>query len=470
MPCGDAQTNAQSLDSTLKARRSMAHIQDYIARLEDGYRAATPRSRELFERSLVHMPGGAKGAYYYKPYPLAMERGEGCHLHDVDGRSYVDFTNHHTSLIVGHRHPAVLAAVDKQMQKGITLSAPVGIESENAAEICSRVPSVEKLRFCNSGTEATLHAIRLARGLTDRPKIAKFEGGYHGSHDTVEISVAPPLDRAGPADAPIAVPQVKGISPRALEEIVLLPYGDEAAVEKLVVENREELACVMYDPKAGIMPQKPAFAQFLRRITEENDILLIFDEIVGFSTGRSGLHGRLGIKPDLSTYGKIVGGGFPVGAFGGRADIMELLDGTKAPSGFFQSGSFSAHPLGMAAGLATLQQLTTEAFAHLENLSERLCNGLNGLFEEDAFEAQAVHNGAVFSIHFTKDELINYRSIAAADKTMSYPIFLSLLEEGYLLSYGMAMNSISLPTRERDIDGLIAAFGRLIRNMKGASR
>ena len=218
------------------------------------------------------------------------------------------------------------------------------------------------------------------------------------------------------------------------------------------------------------MPQKPAFAQFLRRITEENDILLIFDEIVGFSAGRSGLHGRLGIKPDLSTYGKIVGGGFPVGAFGGRADIMELLDGTKTDSGFFQSGSFSGHPLGMAAGLATLQQLTTEAFAHLETLSERLCNGLNGLFEEEAFEAQAVHNGAVFSIHFTRDELVNYRSIAGANKAMSYPIFLTLLEEGYLLSYAMAMNSISLPTQESDIDGLIEAFGRAIRNLKGASR
>ena len=443
-------------------------MKEHVAALEAQYQASTPRSKEFFERSLADMPGGAKGAYYYKPYPLTMERGEGCCLHDVDGRRYVDFTNHHTSLIVGHRHPAVLEAVDRQIQKGITLGAPVGIEAEHAAEICQRVPSVEKVRFCNSGTEATLHAVRLARGLKERPKIAKFEGGYHGSHDAVEISVAPPLDKAGPADAPVPVPNVKGISPRALEEVVLLPYGDEQAVEKLINEHRDELACVMYDPKAGIMPQKPAFAQFLRRLTEENDILLIFDEIVGFSAGRSGLHGRLGIEPDLTTYGKIVGGGFPVGAFGGRADIMDLLDGTK-PAGFFQSGSFSGHPVGMAAGLATLQQLTPEAFANLENLSERLCNGLNRLFDNESFAAQAVHNGAVFSIHFTKEELVNYRSIAGADKTLGYPIFLSLLEQGYLLNCGMGMNSISLPTQESDIDGLIDACGRAIRNLKGAS-
>ena len=434
--------------------------------LEAEYRAATPRSRELFEQSLKATPGGAKGAYYYKPYPLSMERGEGCHVWDADGRKYVDFVNHHTALIVGHRNPAVIEAVERQLDRGIILGAPVGIESEHAEELCRRVKSLDKVRFCNSGTEATLHAVRLARGFKERPKIAKFEGGYHGTHDAVEISVVPPLDQAGPADAPLPVPGVKGMSSGVTEEIVILPYNDTDAVERLVRQHKDELACVLYDPKAGIMPQRPEFAQFVREVTAANDVLLIFDEIVGFSASRGGLQERLGIAPDLTAFGKIVGGGFPVAAFGGRGDIMDLLDPMKGVSGFGQSGTFSAHHLGMAAGHATLKQLTSEAFTHLESLGERLCSGLNHLFTEENVEAQAVRDGSIFSIHFTREELLNYRVMARANKSMAYPIFLSLVADGYYVGAGLGMLGISLPTQETHIDGLIEAVGRALQRLK----
>jgi glutamate-1-semialdehyde 2,1-aminomutase len=183
----------------------------------DAYRAATPKSNEAFERARCTMPGGAKGAYFYTPYPLTMQRGEGCYLYDVDERQYLDFANHHTAQILGHSHPSVIAAVQAQLAQGIVLGAPTGSETALAEEICRRVASVERIRFCNSGTEATLHAVRLARGFSQRPNIAKFEGGYHGSHDAVEISVAPSLELAGPADAPNAVPGVRGISIHAAE-------------------------------------------------------------------------------------------------------------------------------------------------------------------------------------------------------------------------------------------------------------
>ena len=290
------------------------------------------------------LPGGVKGAYFYPPYPLTMERSEGCYVYDADGRQLVDFVNHHTALILGHRHPAVLAAIEKQLERGIVLSASGGTEVELAEEMVRRVPALERIRFCCSGTEATLHAIRLARGYSGRPKIAKFAGGYHGSHDAVELSVTPPLGQAGPENAPHAVPSAGGISPHAAEEIVILPYNDEAAVAKLVRQHRDELAALICDAKPGILETRREFLAEVRQIARANDVLFIFDEVVGFRLGPGGMQEYYGLTPDLTTYGKIIGGGFPVGAFGGRKDLMDLLDNTQGPTGFFQSGTFSAHP------------------------------------------------------------------------------------------------------------------------------
>ena len=435
------------------------------ATLEKKYTESSPRSRQLFERGTEVMPGAAKGAYYHKPHPLTMERGEGCYLWDVDGRRFTDFVNHHTGQIVGHRHPAVMAAIEAQLAKGVVLGAPVGLEAEVAAAICRRVPSVESVRFCNSGTEATLHAIRLARGTTGRNMIAKFEGGYHGQHDAVEISVGPPLDQAGPATAPTPVPQVKGIAARAVDEIVILPYNDNESVQRLIEQHKDTLACVMFDPKAGIMPQKPEFARFVRQVTADNDILMVFDEIVGLGTGYGGLQKRFGVEPDLTCFGKIVGGGFPVGAFGGRADLMERFDPTKGATGFFQSGTYSGHPVTMAAGLAALELLDEKAFDHLGRLGLRLCAGLNELFRSAGFAAQAVHDGPIFSLYFSTDELLDYRALSALDRQLNFPVFLALLEEGYHLSYALGMQTVSLPMQDEHVDGLIGAMGRVVERL-----
>ena len=437
-------------------------IDSITAELEESFRTHSPRSRERFERGREFMAGAAKGAYFYRPYPLTMERGEGCYLYDVDGRRFVDCANHHTTQILGHNHPAVVAAVQAQLERGIALGTPAGVEAGLCEEMCRRVASVERIRYCNSGTEATLHPIRLARGFSGRPKIAKFEGGYHGSHDAVEISVSPPLDKAGPADAPHSVPTAGGMAPHAAEDVVVLPYDDEKAVERLVKQHREELACVIFDPKAGIWPQRREFVQAVRRITRENDVLLIFDEIVGFRVGTGGLQEYYGIDPDLTSYGKVVGGGFPAGAFGGRADIMDLLDNSQGSTGFFQSGSFSAHPMVMVAGRATLEQLTPAAFAHLNGLGERLRAGLEGLFERENIAAQVVTLGSLFSIYFTSAELNNHRNVSRADTKMLHPVFLALLEQGYFLSHTLGMNALSLPMDETHVDGLVEAVGQAI--------
>ena len=443
-------------------------LNEVTSSLEAAYCAATPCSQEWFARVCGVMPGGAKGGYFYKPYPLTMVRGEGCYLYDVDGRRYVDFANHHTAQILGHNHPAVMEAVRRQLERGIVLGAPVGVEAELAEELVRRVPSLEQIRFCNSGTEATLHAIRLARGFSGRPKIAKFEGGYHGSHDVVEISVTPSLDSAGPDSAPYSVPTAGGISPHASKEVVVLPYDDEPAVERLLRQHRRELACVIFEPRAGILAQRREFIQALHKMTQSNDILLILDEVASFRVGPGGMQEYCGITPDLTTFGKIIGGGFPVGAFGGRADIMGLLDGTQA--GFSQSGTFSAHPVAMAAGLATLKQLTPEAFAHLNTLGDRLCAGLKDLFDQKKqIAARAVGIGSMFGIHFTEEEVTHYRALARTDKTMVRPVYLALLEQGYYPSHVMCMNTLSLPMDASHVDGFIEALGNALDRVTGRS-
>lgn len=439
--------------------------------LEDRYRQRNPRSLELYERHRSTTPGGvAKGAYYYNPFPLTMERGEGCYLWDVDGHRYVDFVNHHTGQVLGNNHPAVVEAVKQQMERGIAVGAPMGVEKELCAELCRRVKTIERVRFCNSGTEATLHAVRLARGFSGRPKIAKFEGCYHGSHDAVEISVAPPLEQAGPAEEPAAVVQTGGMSPHAVEEIVILPLNDIDNTERLIARHRDELACVLLEPKAGILDIPGKFIQAVREITRKNDVLLIFDEIVAFRVGMGGAQEYYGIDPDLTAFGKIVGGGFPVGAFGGRADLMDMFDPT-AGKGMGQSGTFSAHPLTMAAGLAMLRELTPEAYDHLNGLGDRLSGGLNEMFERNGIDAVALNTGSVFSVYFTSNgKPGSYRDLGGVDKSMAHPIFLALLEQGYFLGFGLGMCAVSLPTEAGHVDGLVNAFESAVEVVKSEQR
>ncbi len=426
------------------------------------YREATPESRRRFEAARASTAGAVKGAYFHAPWPLSMERGQGCHLVDVDGNRYVDFNNHHTAQILGHGNAAVSAAVQEQLERGVVLGGQAGAEVELAAEMCRRVASVERIRFTNSGTEATLHAVRLLRGVSGRPRVAKFEGAYHGSHDAVEISVAPPLDKAGPASAPVAVAGTGGISPGALAEALILPYDDETAVEDLLKAHRHEVGCVLLDPKFGILPQRPEFIRFVREITRDLDMLLMFDEIVGFRMGPGGLQAHYGIDPDVTTFGKMVGGGFPVGAFGGRADLMDRFDNTGSPTGFSQSGTFSAHPVTAAAGLATLRQLTPEAFDHLNGLGERLGAGLGEVFERRGAAVELVVTGSVFSFHFLEPPLRTWRDMARGDRGRGSGVFLSVLLQGYLLSHSMGMNALSLPMEAGHVDGLVEAFDRAL--------
>ena len=427
--------------------------------LEERYIRRNPNSRELFERHRDATPGGfAKGSYYFAPFPIAMERGDGCFLWDVDGHRYLDCANHHTALVLGHNHPRVAAAVQRQLARGGALGAPVGIETELCAELCRRVASLERVRFCNSGTEATLHAVRLARAFTGRPRIAKFEGCYHGSHDAVEISVSPPLERAGPAATPRAFAQALGMSPGALAEALILPLDDAGAARRLVRAHAGELACILLEPRAGVLDLAPEFVREVRRVARDCGVPFIFDEIVAFRMAWGGAQQHYAIDPDLTAFGKIVGGGFPVGAFGGRAELMDLLDPARG-QGSGQSGTYSAHPVTMAAGLATLRALTPDAVAHLNALAERLVGGLDAMFARRAFAAAAFNAGSVFGVRLGAGGAPrSYRAALGTDQQRTRGVFLSLLEQGYYLPAGLTMASLSTPMQPAHVDGLVAAF------------
>ena len=434
-----------------------------IEALEADYAARNPRSRRQYERGRTVMPGGvAKGAYFSKPYPLFLVSGEGCYVTTLDGQRLLDCANHHTAGILGHRHPAVMEAVQEQLARGFALGGPTTVEYELAREMTERVPSLERVRFAGSGGEAAQNVLRLVRGWTGRQKIAKFEGAFHGRVDALEVSVGPPLDEAGPQSAPRAVPQGRGFERGAAEDTVILPYSHPEAVERLLVQHRDELAAVWLDPRAGILDADREFIRHMRLITEELDLLLVMDEVVAFRVGPGGLQEQCGIRPDLTTFGKIIGGGFPIGAFGGRADLMDLLDDARGGTGYMHSGTFHGHPVALAAGLATLRTLTPAAYEHLAALGDALRTEANALFGRLGVAAQAVGDGSLFGIHFTAEPLRDYRSLATADGEQAYRVYLQLLAQGVMLSSGLGMCALSLPMDRSHVAAVLTALERAV--------
>ncbi len=405
------------------------------------------------------MPAGViKGEYWLPPYPFYVDRSEGCYLWDLDGRQIVDFACHHTAMILGHTPPLVLEAVQREVERGIALSAPTAIEAEIADELVKRVPSVEKVRFCNSGSEATQHAARLLRAYTGKPKIAKFEGAFQGSNDALEISYNPPLDSAGPTDAPAAVQTQAGMPPGAEDNVVVLPYSNEKAVERILTEHRDELAGVFYDAKPGMFDIPKDFHVFVRRLARELGMLFVMDEVISFAVGYGGYQRKYGLEADLTVFGKIVGGGFPVGAVGGRDDLMDAFDNSKPSNRTTMSGTFSGNNFTLAAGLATMRAMTLEVYEHIERLRARLHKGLVDLFTRANVPFQAVSEGSVLSFYLTDQPVIDYRSSLTADSLLTERIRLGLLFQGYNLRVGLVRTALSYPMTVDDIDGLLVAF------------
>jgi glutamate-1-semialdehyde 2,1-aminomutase len=429
------------------------------------YLAKTSRSRALHEEALAVMPGGnSRTTTFFDPYPFYLERGQGAHIWDADGVDRLDFNGNYTSLILGHAAPDVVKAAQEAAARGLSFPGPTEYEVRLAEILTRRIPTLEQVRFTNSGTEATMNAVRLARAFTGRSKLAKFEGAFHGTHDWVMVSVTPDPKAAGGRRRPKPVAWSEGIPPSVLKHTVVLPWNDADACEAILAKEAAGVAALIVDPflcNAGLLPPAPGFLERLREVTARHGIVLIFDEVISFRLAPGGAQERLGIRPDLTTLGKIIGGGLAVGAFGGRADIMSAYDPRRGGPRISQGGTFNANPVTMAAGIATMNALTPEAYARLDALGERLRGGVARLLQNTRKRGQVTGVGSLFWLHWTTGPLGDYRSTRGKDTDTAMRVFLGLLNEG-ILTTQRGLGACSLAMTDEDIDRFVNALARVL--------
>ncbi|MDI9644825.1 MAG: glutamate-1-semialdehyde 2,1-aminomutase [Candidatus Verstraetearchaeota archaeon] len=389
------------------------------------------RSRELFERAKNIFPGGVNSPVRaFEPHPFFVTGAKGSRLYGADGEAYIDYCMAYGALLLGHAHPAVIDSVMAQLPKGTLYGAPTELEIRFGELIREAFPSMEMLRLANSGTEATMHAIRAARGFTGRKKIIMFEGCYHGAHDAV-------LVRAGSGAATFGVPASLGVPEEAAQNTIILPYNDIGALEGAIEREGDEIAAAIVEPvmgNAGLIPPKSEFLERLRRVTEAHGIVLIFDEtITGFRLAIGGAQERYGLKADLTTLGKIIGGGFPIAAFGGRREIMESL----SPVGrVYQAGTFSGNPASVAAGISVLQVLREaggKAYQDLERGSRRLQVELTDLAADLRLGVQVHGIASMFQVFFTPHPVTDYSSAKLSDTKKFRAYFQGLLKQGIFI-------------------------------------
>jgi glutamate-1-semialdehyde 2,1-aminomutase len=381
---------------------------------EREYRRRTPASERFFLEARRYLPGGdSRSTLFYRPYPAAFARGDGCRVTDLDGNVLLDFTGNHSALVHGYAHPAVAGAARRQLEAGTCFPGPTEPQLRLARLLRERVPSIELVRFTNSGTEASLNAIRAARAFTGRRAIAWARGGYHGTLD---------------------------------ETPLVLPFDDPDAAAGLLEAAGAEVAAVLVEPVQGAAGMIPASAEYLRRLREVTSrlgILLIFDEVVSFRVAWGGAQEHFGVTPDLTILGKLIGGGFPLGAFGGRADVMALFDPSDGPPAVPHPGSYNANPMSLAAGAATLELLTREVLARLNGAGDELRRRLSGVFEGAGVPAQITGLGSLFAIHPTH-------------RTLRHRLFLGLYNEGVLIDPRGA-GTLSTALTETEIDRFLEA-------------
>ncbi len=424
--------------------------------LERLFVESRPKSAALFESGKDVMPGGGMKSLGYSP-PLYIERAEDCYLYDIDGYRYVDWINNACTLVLGHSPKGVMSALSDIVNNGIVFGAPNTFEKPIAEHICQRIPSIEKVRFTNSGTEAVMNALRLARAYTGKPKIAKFEGGFHGTTDDAEISIAPALDDAGSDEAPNAVAEYKGINQATVDNIVVMPYNDPEAVDLILSENQEEIAAVIYDPKSGNYEIPHEFLRFVVDKCKELGILFIMDEVKSLRVSYGGFQELAGVDPDITTLGKLVGGGMPVGAFGGKSHIMDMMSGGSISSG----GTYSANPMTLAAGLAHMEEATPEVYVHLKALGERLRDGLEDVFARSNVAARVVYTENIMSAHMTADPVRNYRDIVKFDRDMRRRLMLGMFLEGHYARELQEMTTSAAMTNET-VDDFLASLEKVL--------
>lgn len=416
-------------------------------------------SQELYRESQRYLVKGVNSPVRaMKPYPFFVDHGEGCWLYEVNGTGYVDYCLAYGPLILGHANPAVMDAVKEQLSKGTVYGTPTKIEIDLAKKVVSHVPSAEMVRFVSTGTEATMSALRLARGFTGRNKFVKIEGAFHGAHDYV-------LVKAGSGATTHGTPNSAGIPPETTQNTLLAPFNDEEAIERIVKEE-DDIACIMIEPIIGnagcIMPKK-GYLEFLREITRERDILLIFDEVItGFRLALGGAQERYGVTPDITTLGKIMGGGLPMGCIAAGEEIMEHM----APSGkVYQAGTFNGNPLSVTAGLAALGQLEKQGrYERLEAMGLKMRKGLEEVATDVGLDHRVYGAGSMYQIYFTDTDVTDYESALKADKDIFLRYQQELLKKGVFLPPSQyECNFLSTAHSEDIIEGTLEKMEESLR-------
>jgi len=413
------------------------------------------------------MPGGnTRHTVYRTPHQVYALRGHGCRITDVDGIERIDAVGNFTALIHGYGSERVKEAAQRQIEEGTCFGMPTESEICLSEILCERLKSVEQLRYTNSGTEAVMNTIKAARAYTGRSRFAKCEGAYHGTYDPAETSQEARPENWGDIDNPVSVPTAKGTPQGVLDDVVVIPFNNVSMADAILRRNGNALAAVLVDVmpnRAGLVPATPEFLQMLRRVTREIGALLILDEIITFRLGYNGAQGRFNVDPDLTALGKVIGGGFPIGAIGGRKEVMSVFDPTLGPPAVPHGGTFSANPMSMTAGIAALEDLTPASFEYLERLGEQFDAGVNDCFRRNGVAGQVTGLGSLRRIHMSDAQLTDFRSTFAAGDGPKRVAALAkgLFDEGVIIA-GNGLMAFSTAMTATDIDEIVAAFDRVL--------
>ncbi len=432
------------------------------------YRERSASSLARHQKARRHLPGGeTRSSTWYAPYPTYMAAGEGAWLTDCDGNRYIDFLNNYTSLIHGHAQPEIVEEAADQLTRGTVFGSASEPQVALAKLLTERVPSMELLRFTNSGTEATMMMMRAARAYMSRDIVVKMDGGYHGSHDFVEVNIS--ADMSSPAK-PAARIEERGVPEAVLNAVMVASFNDLAAMEALLREHHQRIAGIIVEPMpnaGGMTPPAPGYLRGLRELADRFGLLLLFDEIVTLRLSSGGLQEAEGVIPDMTALAKIIGGGFPVGAFGGRADIMSQFDPAGSAK-LSHSGTFNGNDITMTAGLAAMKRLDQRAIDRVNGLGGRLAAGINALFASLGIRAQCLGYGSLQQIQWTDEPVVTLQDAARAGQgigRLRELLHLELLNRGVYTS-NRGMFCMSTPMTEAEIDFALAALEGALRTLK----
>ena len=433
------------------------------------YQQRTPASRAQHKSARLAMPGGdTRSSTYYDPYPTYMVSGDGAWMRDCDGNRYLDMLNNYTSLVHGHAQPAIVEEAADQLTRGTVFGAASPAQGKYAAMLVDRLPGMDLLRFANSGTEATMMMLRAARAYTGRDLIIKIDGGYHGAHDFVEVNIHADAEATG---MPRAHLEGKGVPATVLDAALVAPFNDLDAMESLLSDHAGQVAAIIVEPMAnsgGMIPPAPGYLRGLRQLADAYDALLLFDEVVTFRLSRGGMQEIAGVVPDMTALAKIIGGGFPIGAFGGKRELMEQFDPAGDGEFLQHSGTFNGNSITMVAGMTALRRLDQAAINRINALGEKLAAGVNGIFNSAGIRAQCLGYGSLQQIQWTDAPLVTLADAARAGQNLGklgQLFHLEMLNRG-LYTSNRAMFCISTPMTDAEVDTALEAIEGAVGTVK----